>query len=75
MNINEISSFFSESRQGISKHIRILERSGLIVIRKEGHESICEAHPEKLAYVQKWVNYYEEFWKDSLNNLENYLNK
>lgn len=74
MNINEISSHFSESRQGITKHIKILERSGLISIRKEGRESICEAHPEKLAHVQRWVNYYEKFWEDSLADLTNYLN-
>lgn len=75
MNINDISNYFDESRQGITKHIKILEKSGLVTIRKKGRDRYCKSNPEILEYVQKWVNYYEKFWKGNLDDPEDFLNR
>lgn len=73
--ITQIAGQFSMTRQGVTKHLKILDDAGLVVIKASGRERICIANPEPLEAVKKWLSFYEGFWEDSLGNLGDYLDQ
>ncbi len=75
LSISQISGQFQISRQGITKHIKTLENAGLIQISSQGRERYCFANPKPLEEVQKWLQFYDKFWNESLTGLESYLNQ
>ncbi len=75
LSISQISGQFQISRQGVTKHIKTLEGAGLLQIKDQGRERYCFANPQPLEEVQKWLQFYDKFWDDSLQRLENYLDK
>ncbi|HLP55393.1 MAG TPA: metalloregulator ArsR/SmtB family transcription factor [Fluviicola sp.] len=76
LNINQISEHFnSVSRQAVTKQIKYLEDSGLILIEKNGREKFCSISLENLSEVNNWLMKYREFWNRKLDNLDQYLNK
>lgn len=74
-NLNSIAERFEVSRPAISKQIRILAECGLIRIREQGRERVCEAKLDSLHKVSDWVAQYREFWEQKLDALEIYLDK
>ncbi|MEP7145794.1 MAG: metalloregulator ArsR/SmtB family transcription factor [bacterium] len=75
LNLNSVAEKFSISRPAISKHIKILSECGLIVIKQQGRERICEAKLDNLNEVSEWIEQYRVFWTGKLNSLEKFLNK
>jgi DNA-binding transcriptional ArsR family regulator len=75
LNLNAVAENFNISRPAISKHIKILTECGLVVIKQQGRERICEARLQKLNEVSKWIEQYRVFWTNKLDALENYLAK
>lgn len=73
MSITNISSQFNITRQGITKHIKTLEEAGLVKIESKGRERYCYADAKPLEEVNKWLNFYERFWDDTLNKLDSHL--
>lgn len=73
MNLNAVAENFKISRPAISKHVRILRECGLIKIKREGRERLCEADLSKLKEVSDWTNKYRAFWNTKLDALENFL--
>src|SRR5438034_10131900 len=63
------------SLPAVSKHLRVLEKAGLLRRRRYGrmHEMQLEARPLKQA--AQWVEEYRKFWEGSLNRLADYLEK
>jgi len=73
-NVNAIAEQFDVSRQAISLHLKILAECGLLSMKQQGRERICEAKLEKLGEVNEWIAQYKKFWTQRLDALENYLN-
>ncbi len=73
-NVNTIAEQFDVSRQAISLHLKILTECGLLSVKQQGRERICEAKLEKLGEVNEWIAQYKQFWTQKLDALENYLN-
>jgi len=73
-NVNTIAEQFDVSRQAISLHLKILAECGLLAMKQQGRERICEAKLDKLAEVNEWIAQYRQFWAQKLDALENYLN-
>jgi DNA-binding transcriptional ArsR family regulator len=73
LNLNSVAENFDVSRPAISKHIKILTECGLIVVKQQGRERICEAKLHKLNEVSDWVEQYRTFWNTKLDSLEKYL--
>lgn len=71
--ITHISNQFEISRQGVTKHLKILEEAGLIEIENRGRERYCKADANPLKHLNEWVVFYEKFWDNSLRNLDSYL--
>lgn len=73
VNVNTIAEQFAVSRQAVSLHLKILSECGLLTMKQQGRERICEARLEKLNEVNEWVAQYKQFWEDSFDSLERYL--
>ena len=73
LTVNKVAGRFDISRPAISKHLRILEECGIVVIHQKGRERYCEIKPQTLAPVSDWVEQYRALWEPKLDNFENYL--
>lgn len=75
LTITQISEQFEISRQGVTKHIKMLKEAGLVEMKQTGRESYCLADPTPLKEVHSWLTAYEKFWNDKLTNLGDFLDK
>ncbi len=71
--VTELASPFSVSLNSVSKHIKLLERAGLVVRRKVGREHRLKFRPEPLSKIQDWISKQQDFWQSSLQALDNLL--
>src|SRR5262245_29186182 len=73
--VNELAKPFDLSLPAISKHLKVLERAGLIARGKERQWRPCKLKPGPLKDVAEWVEAYRKHWEDSLDRLDDYLRK
>lgn len=71
--VNELAAPFQISLPGISKHLKVLERAGLIERGREAQWRPCRLRAEPLKQVAHWVGEYQRFWEGSLDRLDAYL--
>jgi DNA-binding transcriptional ArsR family regulator len=69
-NIGELAAPHSMSFAAASKHVRVLERAGLVRRRVEGRAHVCRIEPGPLAAAEEWLRYYEGFWSRKLDALD-----
>ena len=74
-NLNSIADNFDMTRQAVSLHVKILTECGLINIKQQGRERVCEAKLNKLNEVSAWINQYRQFMESTFDSLEMYLEK
>lgn len=70
LNLNSIAENFDVSRPAISQHIKILMECGLIVIKKQGRERVCEASLQQLNEVSDWIERYRKLWAEKFDKLD-----
>lgn len=70
MTIGELTDHFDMTRAAVKKHLNILETGNLISVRSSGRERINKLEPRGLKSVSDWVNYFDRFWDEQLNNLK-----
>ena len=68
--IGELGEPFAMTFAGASKHVKVLERAGLLRRRKSGRQQICALEPAPLAEAERWLRQWEEFWNGRLDALE-----
>lgn len=73
--VNELAEPFTVSLQAISKHLKVLERAGLISRGKTAQWRPCRLEAGPLSDVSDWVERYRTFWDDSFDRLEEHLTK
>ena len=73
MSLTQISEKFEISRQGVTKHVKLLEEAGLIKTTEQGRERFCEANATPLKEIKNWIAVYDRFWEDKLSALGKYL--
>ncbi len=71
--VGELARPFRMSLAAASKHVRVLERAGLVRRRVEGRTHRCRLDARRLAHAQRWLRFYERFWADRLDALESLL--
>jgi len=71
--VTELASPFKMSLPAISKHLKVLERAGLIARGREAQWRPCRLEPEALKTVADWVEEYREFWEERFDRLDAYL--
>jgi DNA-binding transcriptional ArsR family regulator len=71
--INEIAHPFPVSLNAVSKHIRVLERAGLLRREIKGRKHYCWIEPSPLREADQWLHHYRQFWEQRLDALEAYV--
>jgi len=71
--VNELASPFSMSQPAISKHLKILERAGLISGGREAQRRPRRLEAAPLAGANQWLERYREFWEGSFQRLDDLL--
>ncbi len=71
--VTQLAEPFSISLAAASKHIKTLERAGLIRREVRGRTHLCRLDPGPLASAHDWLSAYERFWTDRLDVLERLL--
>jgi DNA-binding transcriptional ArsR family regulator len=71
--VGELAEPFAMSLPAVSKHLKVLERAGLIARGREAQWRPCRLQPEPLKDVADWVEHYRRFWEESLDRLDEYL--
>jgi len=71
--VTELSSPFTMSGPAISKHLRVLERAGLITRGREAQRRPCRLEPSPLREVTEWAEHFRRFWDASYARLDDYL--
>ena len=71
--VTDIAEPFEVSLNAISKHLKVLERAGLIQRQVLGREHYCSISPQPLEDVANWLTYYQAFWISRLDALEQEL--
>ena len=73
--VKELAHPFSISPPSITKHLKVLERAGLISRSRDAQWRPCRLEAAPLRRVSEWVERYRSFWEQNLNRLDNYLSK
>jgi DNA-binding transcriptional ArsR family regulator len=73
VSVTALARPFSMSLPAVSKHLRVLERSGLISRRREAQRRPCRLRAAPLREVADWVGHYRQFWEQSFDRLDEYL--
>jgi DNA-binding transcriptional ArsR family regulator len=71
--VTELAQPFAMSLPAVSKHLKVLERAGLVTRGREAQWRPCTLAPEPLRDVADWVTQYRKFWEGSLDRLDDYL--
>ncbi len=71
--VGELAAPFSISQPAISKHLKVLERAGLIQRGREAQWRPCRLDAGPLQDVASWLENYRRFWEDSFDRLDAYL--
>lgn len=73
--VTELAKPFKISAPAISKHIKVLEKAGLITREKEAQWRRCRIEAQRLREANEFIEKYRKFWEDSFDRLEVYLKK
>jgi len=73
LTIGELAAPLPMSFAAASKHVRVLERAGLVVRRVEGRRHVCRLEPGALATVAAWLRFHERSWAAGLGSLDELL--
>jgi DNA-binding transcriptional ArsR family regulator len=71
--VTELAEPFDMSLPAISKHLKVLERAGLISRGREAQWRPCRIKPGGLKEVDRWLEHYRRFWDESFDRLDGYL--
>lgn len=71
--VTELAEPFDMSLPAVSKHLKVLERAGLISRGREAQWRPCKLEPEPLKEVDTWLGSYRKMWEDRFDRLDAYL--
>lgn len=73
--VTELAEPFEMSMPAISKHLKVLERAGLIARGREAQWRPCRIEAGPLKDVADWLEHYRRFWDESFDRLDKYLSE
>ena len=71
--VNELAAPFAMSLPAVSKHIKVLEKAGLITKGRDAQWRPCRIDAEQLKVAMDWIAQYKQFWEERLDRLDTYL--
>ncbi len=73
--VMELAEPFTLSLPGVSKHLKVLQRAGLITQGRKAQWRPCRLEAGPLKEVADWVEHYRRFWEQSFDRLDDYLHE
>src|SRR3954453_24186092 len=73
--VTELAQPFAMSLPAVSRHLKVLEKAGLISKSRDAQWRPCRLEPERLRNVSEWIEPYRRLWDESLDRLDDYLTK
>jgi|SRR6267142_85930 len=73
LRVTDVAERFPISLNAVSKHLKVLERAGLLRRRRDGREHHLELRAAPLRAVARWTSRYERFWNEKLDALDAFL--
>jgi DNA-binding transcriptional ArsR family regulator len=70
LTVGELAEPLEMSLEAASKHVKVLERAGLVLKTAKGRRHVCRIEPGPLAPATEWLRFYEPFWVQRLDALE-----
>ena len=71
--VNELAEPFDITLPAISKHLKVLEKAGLIERTRSAQYRPCRLQAAPLKEVADWIGYYQQYWEESFDRLDAYL--
>jgi DNA-binding transcriptional ArsR family regulator len=71
--VSQLAEPFDMSMPAVSKHLKVLERAGLIARGREAQWRPCRLEPAPLKQASDWIESYRRFWEESFDRLDAYL--
>ena len=71
--VTDMAANYDMSLNAVSKHIKVLEKAGLIERQVDGRIHYCQANPKELQKAEAWIKKYKKFWTAKLDNLEKFV--
>lgn len=71
--VNELAEPFDISLPAVSRHLKVLERAGLISRGREAQSRPCRLEPAPLEEARGWIDHYREMWAESFSRLDELL--
>jgi DNA-binding transcriptional ArsR family regulator len=66
MSLSQLAEQVDMTRQGVTKHVKLLEAAGMVTSSELGRERFCVADLTSLREIRDWVTYYEKFWDSAI---------
>lgn len=73
--VNDLAAPFDMSLPAVSKHLKVLEKAGLISRGKEAQWRPARLEPMALKGIAEWLDHYRRYWDKSFDRLDDYLRK
>jgi DNA-binding transcriptional ArsR family regulator len=73
--VTELAEPFEMSLPAVSKHLKVLERAGLIARSRQAQWRPCQLEAGPLKDVADWIEHYRRFWAESFDRLDDYLHQ
>jgi DNA-binding transcriptional ArsR family regulator len=73
LTVTQVAEPYAMSLNAVSKHLKTLERAGLIRREIRGREHSCRLDAARLEEAMNWMSYYSRFWSDRIDALEMHL--
>jgi DNA-binding transcriptional ArsR family regulator len=73
--VSELAAPFDMSLPAVSKHLKVLERAGLVAKGREAQWRPCKLEAAPLRDIADWLERYRRFWEESFDRLESYLDE
>ena len=73
--VNELAKPFEISLPAVSRHLKVLERAGLISRSREAQWRPCKLETQSLRAVDDWLSFYRCFWDESFERMAAYINE
>jgi len=75
LRVGDLAARFESSRQAVTKHLDILCDAQLVTTQWQGRERISRMAPDAFAALRDWMEHYDRFWSEKLENLKQLIER
>ena len=75
MSVADLAAPFDMTKSAVTKHVKVLENAGLLKRSIEGRVHRCQLAPSPLADASDWLQFYQAFWQNKLDALDDFLTR